>query len=842
MSRRPPDQDLAELLAKRAEIDASLAEHAVEMAVLFSDIKGSTQYFEEKGDIEGMVLLKRHNDLLFPIIGTNRGRIVKTIGDAIMAVFDSPVDGARCGAEMQRALEREAAETKKPRIHIRIGVHFGKVMRQGNDVFGDTVNTASRIEHNAVPDEVLISKPVADALGGSVELRDRGSVAAKGKAEPVPVLSLVWGPGAPKAEKVQPKTPTAAGAVPAAERASPAELTPTRTPAGSAPEAFILELQVGANGLKVSALDGAADKGTVKAYDEVPITPDGLARLAEPFATFMTGGGGDSYVERIRDFGIALYDKAFTERVQRRLRGTHVSFLRLHLDDDLIQVPWELAHDGTDFLALRFAAGRMVAARAKTSPGFAMPELLEGGEPIAVVVSNPSGDLPAAAAEGKAVAGLLRDGYRGSVKHLEGPVTTAAFLAALRGATILHFAGHAERGGGNVRGGFRLADGIVSPEQVAAAVGQRAPALVFANSCHATGGAWTETAQGVFGLASSLLMRGAQHYIGPMWQIPDADALAFSLRFYEQALSGVAFGQAVRGARRSLLESHAAPLSFAGYVLYGEPRTGFPMERVKLAPGAQVRSAGAVAIRAATIAADAFTSAVDTGSSKGARRKPFIKTTAGRSVIAGAAVLGTAAAAGELAVSVQTLFGSGEPAAAVGTAVPGATQVAMVATAIPTPAAMRHTGPVRVAVMPFKNLGDGEANELQFTLQEAGIDELGLVTGLSVIERGQIQGDTGVLHEIDLSNTPKYWDPEASAAYGKQLGAEVVVLGGYQKSGQVIRLNARFVNVETGEVLHSLKVDRPVKRDEDIFKLQDAFSEEVAKAAPVLKDKLRPKG
>src|SRR5215831_13777107 len=66
-----------------------------EMTILFSDIKGSTAYAEKKGDIEYMSMISRHNGLLFPIIQSQGGRVVKTIGDAILAQFDDPVAGVK---------------------------------------------------------------------------------------------------------------------------------------------------------------------------------------------------------------------------------------------------------------------------------------------------------------------------------------------------------------------------------------------------------------------------------------------------------------------------------------------------------------------------------------------------------------------------------------------------------------------------------------------------------------------------------------------------------------------------------------------------------------------------
>src|SRR5689334_22596261 len=79
------------------------------VTVLFTDIKGSTQYFEKYGDIAGMAMVERHNAALFPVIEKRGGRVVKTIGDSIMASFSDPVGAILASVEMQRVLEADRA-------------------------------------------------------------------------------------------------------------------------------------------------------------------------------------------------------------------------------------------------------------------------------------------------------------------------------------------------------------------------------------------------------------------------------------------------------------------------------------------------------------------------------------------------------------------------------------------------------------------------------------------------------------------------------------------------------------------------------------------------------------
>ena len=800
--------DLERLFAARREINRELMEkHARELAVLFTDIVGSTSFFERKGDIEGLALVKRHNDALVPLVGQHGGRVVKTIGDAIMAVFEQAPAAAACAGEMQRTLARENAlhpGDGDRQIHIRIGVHTGRALLDGGDVFGDTVNVAARVNHEARADEVLLSEAAAQALPADATW-PRGEVRFKGKSEPFKVFALNWGPGAPKPELAT----------------SPAPMEPTRT---KSEELFVLELARGAEGIRVSALDGAKDKGTVKAFAEVPLPMAALDRLARGFGAFMHGGPS-SYRDEVKNLGEKLFGEALSPRAQQKLAHTELQFCRVMLEDALVHVPWELLHDGRDFLALRMAVGRTVATRSATSPGLKLPV---NEVATALVVSNPSGDLPAAAREGAAVAGLLREGAGLEVQHLEGPVTRERFLAALNGVHWLHFAGHNVQGRGEAPSGLLLADGVVDAESLMDAVGARAPAVIFANACRASGEGWVEAARGVSTLASGLLMRGVQHYLGPMWELPDEDGLAFALRFYEHALSGAPLGEAVRRARQALWSNARTPLSFAGYALYGDPRLALPAGRTRLQPQPAKRSGELdPAIATPMITSVAPRMAVESVPARGVALPPQVpeplvpKRRAQGAVIAG--IVGALALGIGGAVMVRS---------------PSTTPAVVQPTPTPTPIAAdpkRHTGPLRLAVLPFKNVGgEPSVNYLADAWPENLVTDLAGKADYQVIERGQLDVDLG---ELKFTQDANVVDPATRAQLGKIQGAEVIVLGSFQQEGDTVRATARFVNAETGEVITAVRLDKPKAQ---LLQLQDAVSAEMVKAVATARARLRP--
>ena len=159
-------------------------------AVLFTDIVGSTRYFEKNGDTAGLAMVQRHNALLFPCVSFQGGRVVKTIGDAILAVFPDVGGAVRAALSMHDTLERDASVGNE-RIRVRSGIHAGLVLRHGDDVFGDVVNTAARVSSAARGGELLVSRAVVEALPPGVPSPvARPALTAKGKQAPVEVSCL----------------------------------------------------------------------------------------------------------------------------------------------------------------------------------------------------------------------------------------------------------------------------------------------------------------------------------------------------------------------------------------------------------------------------------------------------------------------------------------------------------------------------------------------------------------------------------------------------------------------------------------------------------------------------
>jgi class 3 adenylate cyclase len=189
------DKDkLEELLETRKLADQELEKMRTAVTILFTDIKGSTSYFERKGDVEGLAMLQHHNTLLFPCIESEGGRVVKTIGDAIMACFEDPVGAVKAAIGMQQTLERDrASRPDDEQIHIRVGLHTGLGLLKDNDVYGDVVNAAARVQHQADPDQILITDVLLDAArAAGAEVQGMGRAEMKGKDEAIEVFAVAW--------------------------------------------------------------------------------------------------------------------------------------------------------------------------------------------------------------------------------------------------------------------------------------------------------------------------------------------------------------------------------------------------------------------------------------------------------------------------------------------------------------------------------------------------------------------------------------------------------------------------------------------------------------------------
>jgi class 3 adenylate cyclase len=166
-----------------AETDASGGRHAV-ATILFTDIVDSTKTAARLGDAAWRGMIAEHNVSARREIEKYRGREIKTTGDGLLVIFDSPAAGVRAGAAMIEAVAGLG-------LQLRAGLHSGEIELTASDVRGIAVHTAARVMAAAGPGEVLASRTTRDlAVGSGLEFDPRGAHSLKGLAEPVELYAL----------------------------------------------------------------------------------------------------------------------------------------------------------------------------------------------------------------------------------------------------------------------------------------------------------------------------------------------------------------------------------------------------------------------------------------------------------------------------------------------------------------------------------------------------------------------------------------------------------------------------------------------------------------------------
>lgn len=164
------------------------------ITVMFTDIQGSTAYFEKYGDAAGLVMVHECNDTLRGIVEDHGGRVIKTIGDGMLATFEECSRAVEGAMKMQRSLvDLNAPRPESDRVAIRIGIHYGIGIVRSNDVFGDVVNVASRIESVASPREIVISDTLYQEVhNAEFKIRKLGRFVLKGKKSERTLYEVLW--------------------------------------------------------------------------------------------------------------------------------------------------------------------------------------------------------------------------------------------------------------------------------------------------------------------------------------------------------------------------------------------------------------------------------------------------------------------------------------------------------------------------------------------------------------------------------------------------------------------------------------------------------------------------
>jgi CHAT domain-containing protein/Tfp pilus assembly protein PilF len=338
--------------------------------------------------------------------------------------------------------------------------------------------------------------------------------------------------------------------------------------------------------LKISAYEHIlGSESTLKHYEEISVSMERIgSRCYDMVKTLnkanQKGTITHEVLKKLQDIGQVFYDEIFTLNIKERIKNTKAQHLTVILDDQLVHIPWELLHEGQQFLCMRFNMGRLV--RTKQQVAGNMARVLK--RPLKmIVVSDPKGDLKGAYSEGIKIRNFMDQDKDLVNAYLQTDNVTPDFIREnLKNFDIAHFAGHADYNQKNpAKSGLRLTDGSFIAEDIIKMAGSAAmPALIFANACQsARDKEWllSENFQDeIFGLANAFLLSGVKHYVGTFWEILDEPSSHFALAFYRNLLSGVSIGAALRRSRLELVKRYGEEnIAWASYLLYGDPTSNY---------------------------------------------------------------------------------------------------------------------------------------------------------------------------------------------------------------------------------------------------------------------------
>lgn len=586
---------IEKMLKERDRLDRTIREKFTKkLAIVFSDVSGYTSYMSTWGDLRGRAWIQKHHDMVFPIVEAHGGKILDVMGDGLMIAFEDTMGAARAMVAVQRRLaEYNTGVDKADAIHVHVGINSGKLLADEKHITGDIVNVASRIGSKAVADEILISRRVYEEICGCDEIlcRYHGHAQVKGKPDPLELYRVVW-----RDQDVMVHEETAT-----------LRVMPAMTRGQSQADLQLIQIEISReqDRLRISAHEQkAGETSTVRHYEEISADMDKIGAHCREIVDTLNksnrrGQISTEVLVKLRGLGQVLFDDLFPQKVKELLHGTQADHLMLNLDDQVVQIPWELLHDGNRFLCQRFAMGRLVRTRQSVTQTVSRRAL---AKPLRMMVlADPRKDLAGAQKEGSELLKVLdkqRDLIHAALRSEN--ITPDYIRQTIRNFDIIHYAGHADYDPLKPEeSGWRLSETSLKAQDVKAMAGTGAmPALVFANACQsARTEEWAISERyhdQIFGLANAFLLAGVKHYIGTFWEILDEPSRRFAVTFYRHLLAGDTAGKALLEARGDAIHHYGEEtIVWASYLLYGDPTFNYlqQVEPAQEQPQAQTDTA-----------------------------------------------------------------------------------------------------------------------------------------------------------------------------------------------------------------------------------------------------------
>lgn len=169
----------------------------VEVAILFADVVGSTQLYEQLGDAKARQMVARCVDIMREATEGNRGTVIKTMGDEVLSTFPTADDAMNAARRMQECISTDAElDHDNGHVAIRIGCHFGPVVQEHRDIFGSAVHTANRMTSQAKAKQIITTLATVQRLSAEWKAvtRQIDIATVRGKADEVELFEVLWQP------------------------------------------------------------------------------------------------------------------------------------------------------------------------------------------------------------------------------------------------------------------------------------------------------------------------------------------------------------------------------------------------------------------------------------------------------------------------------------------------------------------------------------------------------------------------------------------------------------------------------------------------------------------------
>ncbi len=169
----------------------------VEVAILFADVVGSTQLYEQLGDDKAREMVARCLEIMREATEEVSGSVIKTMGDEIMATFPTADDAMSAAKQMQETISADASlRHDEGHVAIRIGCHYGPVVQENRDIFGSAVHTANRMTSQAKAQQIITTEATVEQLSNdwSGMVRQIDVAMLRGKSDEIVLFEVLWQP------------------------------------------------------------------------------------------------------------------------------------------------------------------------------------------------------------------------------------------------------------------------------------------------------------------------------------------------------------------------------------------------------------------------------------------------------------------------------------------------------------------------------------------------------------------------------------------------------------------------------------------------------------------------